>query len=261
MDANDNKDKVIEQIRKVMRLVNGAATEGEKSAAEAAAKRLAEKHGINLDDVTAGDHEIVTRVVSDGVVYRNIATIIPYATSVLHEHFGVIPVVCRMRGTSDRTIRWVGTQINIAIAQHVFHILCREFEKDWAEARLVKRYAKTLAADRTGYVDPKRQKQLVALTKVSRSAYMDGWFYSIHERLARFPLRNDIDQLEAEKKAAQAMIEKMKQAEDIKDKTLSKELSEDELLAAEMGLKAGGKVVLNRTAGGVPDNHAMLGQS
>ena len=45
----DSQDEIIEKIRNIVRLARRAGTDGERVAAEAAAKRLADKHGIALE--------------------------------------------------------------------------------------------------------------------------------------------------------------------------------------------------------------------
>jgi hypothetical protein len=239
----DQKDDIIEQLRKVMRLARRAATDGEKQAAEAAAERIAQKHGIDLTTIEATEASAKAEVVVDG--WRTYpGEEILYITSVLRQHFGVVLVQSR----DGRKVRfkWVGTKINIDIAKHVTVILIRFFKRDWENARKARKMAKALT--HTGMAVSKDMlEKYKALAKLSKSSFMDGWFWTIHQKLREHPLRNDREQYEAERKAAEDMLKKM---QGISDNRSMSDRSKQDRESVIMGYKAAQAVNLNRPCNG-----------
>ena len=238
-------DDIIEKIRKCMRLARNSGSEGEKNAAEASAKRLADKAGLSLSDIIQTDSAIKTDEFCDNTLHPVLGSEIGYVTAVLRQHFGIILIQC-MFGRKVK-YKWVGTKINVEIAKHVFEILIRECRKDWKEARI----ARSLAADLTspkykGYRSPDKERRLVALSKLNKRAFLDGWFYTIHQKLIAHPLRNDIDQFNAEKKSCEEFFKKMQEESDIKDKRKKNGASELDRTSVMMGFDAAKKVNLNR---------------
>lgn len=237
-------DDVIEQLRKVMRLARRAATDGEKLAAEAAAERIAKKHGIDLAAIKTTDSDAKAEFDLGGEKWQTWpGREIYYVTSVLRQHFGVILVQTR-RGRKV-WFKWVGTKINIEIAKHVTVILLRFFKRDWENARKARDMARKLLTGPKAYslADSAR---LRGYGNLSKSAFMDGWFWTIHQKLREHPLRNDREQFEAERKAAEDLLKKL---DDISEDDRSLKQQRD-ARSVKMGHDAARKVNLSRPCEG-----------
>lgn len=240
---SESKDDIIEQLRKVMRLARRAATEGEKQAAEAAAGRIAQKHGIDLSSIETTDSSVKAEVIVDGWKVFPGAEI-AYITSVLRQHFGVVLVQNR-NGRKVR-FKWVGTKINIEIAKHVTVLLIRFFQRDWKNARKARDMAKALT--HTGMaVSTQMIDKYKALSKLNKTSFMDGWFWTIHQKLREHPLRNDREQYEAERKAAEDLLKKM---QGVTDNTSTSDRDKQDRESVMLGYKAAQAVNLNRPCNG-----------
>lgn len=238
-------DDIMEQLRKVMRLARRAATDGEKQAAEAAAERIAKKHGIDLGTVEVTEAEVKAEFdrgdSNDWQIWPGRETF--YVTSVLRQHFGVILVQTR-RGRKVR-YEWVGTKINIEIAKHVTVILLRFFKRDWEDAKRLRGMANKLLTGPKSYVREERER-LQGYGKLTKGAFMDGWFWTIHQKLREHPLRNDREQFEAERKAAEDLLKRM---DDITEHDRTpKEVKDRQSVKA--GFEAAKKVNLSRPCNG-----------
>lgn len=169
-------DDIIETIKKALRLAQKAGTEGERVAAEAAAKRLADAHGINLSNVSVTDAEAKATMRGDERLYPRKGAEVGFACNLIREHFGVVVMQTYRRGDRKMRLTFFGVNINIEIAKYVYDILIREFTKAWGEAK--------------GWGLDKR-------------AFMTGWFKKLDIKLTANPIRNDIDQFRAEAEAAE----------------------------------------------------------
>ena len=245
--SDTGKEDIIAKIKKVMRLAKRAATEGEKTAAEESAKRLAFRAGVNLDDIEVSDADIKTEERMDAEWSTWPGSEIGYITAVLREHFGVIPI--QHRHGNKVKYRWVGTAINIEIAKHIYVLLLRECRKAWKDARIAKGLARGLAHQSYGYKDPSKQRQLVALSNLKKRSFLDGWFYTIHEKLRANPIRNDIEQFKAEKKDCEEFFRRMQEEQDIEDREDRKSKDQDRTSVL-MGFKAAKSVNLSRPCEG-----------
>ena len=242
----NSQDEIIEKIRNIVRLARRAGTDGERVAAENAAKRLADKHGIALETLEETAAEIVTDAfVDDGfktVPYMELG----YITNILREHFGII-LIQERRADRKTRLTWVGTAINVDIAKHVYVVLLRACRKDWGEVRIAKRNAKATAiTSRTTSAD---RHALVQLRNLSQKSFYDGWFTSIHRKLAANPLRNDLEQFAAEKKAAEKKLQEMKEQKNLMEHKRSSAQNRVDRLSSELGLAAGSRINLNRPCG------------
>jgi len=187
-----NQEEIIAKIRKVLALAKKAGTDGEKAAALEAAKRLAKANGIDLDEV---DDTVVDPSVSmaDGEatsVDENGGEEMRLSMAIIRQHFGVCMAVSEIGAgrRMKRRMLWFGSRLNIGVAQWVYHILMRESRKAWESVKDM---------------------------GLKRDLFMHGWFSRIHEILTAHPIRNDLDVLEAERKAAEKQMEKF--AEEQKD--------------------------------------------
>ena len=231
---DSNMDKVIAQIKKVLRLARGTSEAGERAAAEATAKRLAERHGIRLDtlDETDDVKNVMTRDATPHAFHVEDGM----ACGLIRNHFAVVCMVEQL----GRTVHyvWFGNALNIDVARHVQHIVTREARKAYREYRKTHPHA-------------------------VRAAYMQGWFAAIDRTLTLNPLRNDIDQVRSESRQAEATFlawrkEAEKGGQTVNTVDTSKNQrrpNADEVVA---GLRAGMAVNLSRPVGGTTERRDML---
>lgn len=184
-------DEAIAKIRKIMRLVRKAATEGERQAALQAASRLAQCHNIHIEDFTDYDIDIAETVVVHDNKFKttNQSVEVRLATQVLYRHFGVVVFwKCRRDGLAKRTsLSWVGNKLNIGVAKYAFEIMLRESRKHWRECQ--------------GW-------------GFKRDHFIRGWFYTIERKLEENPLRNDTDVFNKETEDARKKIKRLEEEGD-----------------------------------------------
>lgn len=243
----DRQDEVIEKIKKAMRLARKAGTDGERAAAEAAAKRLADAHGISLAsvEVTECDAKAV-RIDGDADRWTRTGKECHYAGMILRKHFGVIVIQHFRRGSRKMRLDFIGSRLNIAVAEYVYEILWRESLRAWGEAHkaVVKEYDAIMEANGVEHRrDWAGRRQRPVLLK--KDSFMCGWFARIDEKLTAHPLRNDMAQLEAEKKAAEDLL---KRQQGVKNKDVRSDKSDAE--SAAKGYAEADKVNLSRPCEG-----------
>lgn len=242
----DRQDEVIEKIKKAMRLARKAGTDGERAAAEAAAKRLADAHGISLASVEVTECEAKAVRVDGEKDWTRTGKECHYASMILRKHFGVIVIQNFRRGSRKMRLDFIGCRLNIAVAEYVYEILWRESLRAWCEAHkaVVKEYDAMMEANgiehRRDWAG--RRKRPVLLKKDS---FMSGWYARIDEKLTAHPLRNDTAQLEAEKKAAEDLL---KRQHGIKDRNFHPDKSDRESMMK--GYAEADKVNLSRPCEG-----------
>ena len=215
---------IIEKIKKAMRLAQKAGTEGERVAAERAAHRLAESNGIDISTLKIGDSEAKAVMKDDGDKLRHYGTESGFAYQLIRKHFGVIVMEWRYKNSTSsiRRVTFFGVNINIEIAKYVYMILMREFHKDYKEVK--------------GWGLDKR-------------SFMTGWFMQIDKKLTDHPLRNDRDQFEAEKEAAERKFkEYQSKTDNIKMRTINRSNKDAESLYR--GFRSAEKVNLSRPCEG-----------
>lgn len=262
MNNGDNTDEVIDKIKRILRLANRAGTDGEANAAKAAAKRLADKSGIRIDDIEAGDSDISTVHVADEKWISANGVEIGYATAVLRRHFGVI--VIRQINPLHRSrsrLSWVGTAINIEIAKYVFEILIRESKKAYNDATLRNKLSKAFykylkkhfSADNLAIVGIKNPAK-----SLDKRSFYTGWYTTIHDKLTRNPIRNDIEQFEAEKRDLERKFKKLQDELGITESNRNRHKTDD-MKAVMMGMDAASKVNLSRPCEGA-DVHGRTGK-
>lgn len=247
-------EEIIQKIKAALRLARRASTAGEQAAAEAAAKRLADKNGIALGELEVEESRVCTgKYDDDNWLSASYGMEIGFITAVLRNHFGIVLVQTR-RADGKIRLSWIGTAINVDIAKHVYAILLRECRKDWGEARIVKRQAKEalkgirISPSLRGLAPgaSSRMNQIAALRDLSKQAFYAGWFSAVNYLLTLHPLRNDLDQLEAERKSANDFLDKMKAEGEIADKQKNPKISEKDRLSFRLGASAGETIRLNR---------------
>ena len=215
---------IIAKIKKAMRLAQKAGTEGERVAAERAAHRLAESNGIDISTLKIGDSEAKAVMKDDGDKFRHYGAESGFAYQLIRKHFGVIVMEWRDKNSTSsiRRVTFFGVNINIEIAKYVYVILMREFHKDYKEVK--------------GW-------------GLNKRSFMTGWFMQIDKKLTNQPLRNDRDQFEAEKEAAERKFkEYQSKTDNIKMRTVNRSNKDAESLYR--GFRSAEKVNLSRPCEG-----------
>lgn len=228
----DSTEQVIEKIKRCIRLAKRAGTDGERAAAEAAAKRLADANGLKLEEIgDAGENVSKARIEETDWTYRRTGAEIAFIIQTIRTHFGVHILQTRRRGCSRMSLTLFGVAMNIEIAKYVYDILLREFYRAWREAK--------------GWGLDKR-------------SFMTGWFMQINQKLTEHPLRNDTEVFEAEKKAAADKYDEYKsQNQDIKQRKTSG--SQKDAEAVYRGFRSAERISLNRPCEGSASGTASLG--
>lgn len=246
--AGNSTDAVIEKIKKCMRLARKAGTDGERQAAEAAAKRMADAHWIALDTISVTDADARATFEKGEKTYIRRGVEDGWISTILRDHFGVTVIQHYRTGDYRMRLSFIGCRINIEVAKYVWDILRRESASAWRDA--TKKNLRDLrdTAEMAGMVIPFGYKFKTTLKKAS---FMAGWFYAINEKLTAHPLRNDRDQFEAEKKAMEQEYERYKSEVDggVKE-TPSRTGNLNDQSAIMAGIAAGKKVNLSRPCEG-----------
>ena len=238
----DAIDKIIERIKKAVRLANKTTESGERETAMRLARNLAEKNGIAFSEVEA-DAVVVDRakqVEEDGFQSYD-AIVDGRICGIIRVHFAVVTMLyIRHIGTTRKVKRtYFGSSLNIEIAKYVADILRREAQKAW-------RNVKRMEANGTlGF-------------KLKRADYMAGFFWKIHKRLTEHPIRNDLDQRDAESKKAEELFEKYRQNNEVKDAKTRGGGANADNASLYSGFMAADKISLNRPCGnGMPSAGAI----
>ena len=245
-ERQDKQDEVIEKIKKAMRLARKAGTDGERAAAEAAAKRLAERNGISLASIEVTECEAKAVRVDGEKDWTRTGKECHYASMILRKHFGVIVIQHFRRGSRKMKLDFIGSRLNIAVAEYVYEILWRESLRAWCEAHkaVVKEYDAMMEANGIEHRrDWAGRRQRPVLLK--KDSFMSGWYARIDEKLTAHPLRNDTAQLEAEKQAAEDLL---KRQQGIKDRNFHSDKSDRESMMK--GYAEADKVNLSRPCEG-----------
>lgn len=243
----DNQEEVIEKIKKAMRLARKAGTEGERAAAEAAARRLANNNGISLESVNYTEYDAkAIRVDGEEAKWIRTGKECHYASMIIRKHFGVIIIQHFRRGCRKMQLDFIGSRLNIAVAEYVYEILWRESLRAWSAAH------KAVKAEYDGLLlahGIEHERDLAGRRKrpvlLKKDSFMTGWFARIDEKLTAHPLRNDMAQLEAEKKAAEDLLKRQK---GIKDRNFHSDKSDRESIMK--GYAEADKVNLSRPCEG-----------
>lgn len=242
-------DEAIAKIRKIMRLVRRAATEGERQAALQAAKRLAAQSGLELSEFEGSDIDIAQtiEVTDESGKTTNNSVEVRLASQVLYRQFGVLLAFTfhKRHGYNDWgelvrkrdmvTLTWVGNRLNIGVAKYVMEIMLRESRKHWRTAK-------------GGFIDLKREH------------FMRGWFYRIEKGLIEHPLRNDREVLEREKDDVKKRMERMEREHNMR-KFRERKVRDIDAESVMNGFSMAGSVKLSRPMNGSESRTAMLGVS
>ena len=245
----DAIDKIIDRIKKAVRLANKTTEAGERETAIRLARNLAEKHGIAFSEVEADAvvADSAKQVEEDGFQSYD-AIVDGRICGIIRAHFAVVTMLyLRHVGTTRKVKRtYFGSSLNIEIAKYVADILRREAQKAW-------RNVKKMEADgMLGF-------------RLKRADYMAGFFWKIHKRLTEHPIRNDIDQRNAESKKAEELFDKYRQNNKVEDHKMRGGGDSADSASLYSGFMAADKIALNRPCGnGMPSagaigKHGVLG--
>lgn len=157
-------DKIVERIKKLLRLGRGTNHTAEAMAAIKKAQELADNSGISIDGIDIDKEQIRITHESGGVKRCSFAR--RYAHAILSRHFSV-----RVFSSSWQGCVYIGPSVNIAIGKHVECFLIRECTSAWAE------FEKTL---------PKRK-----VTANKKKTFEVNFFAGINTVLNKRPIRND----------------------------------------------------------------------
>lgn len=241
----DATDAIIDRIKKAIRLANRTTSEGERDTAMRLARNLAEKNGIAFEDIKAGESDAAKAVKVDDETKKWInGSEVEHVCYILREHFGVV-VMFNRYGTGKMTISWFGSRLNIDIAKHVWHILMRESAKAWAVERGRLATAWLEAENRLRLMYGMIPMRNAKIPRNKKTAFMQGFFWAINQKLKEYPLRND---LEADKEAAKRKFEEFKESNEVKSAKNRKAKADYESMAK--GINAGNKINLNRPCEG-----------
>lgn len=225
----DPMEAVLDKLRHIMRLARRAGTDGERQAAELAARRIADRHGIALESVEIGP-DVGRTVRADEAatgIYRGCE--FGMAAWIIREHFAVQVMFCVNRLRHGR-LSWFGTRINIDVARYAFDIIIRECRKHCRAARA------------------KHARMWRGHMKFSKESFMRGWFHVIDEKLTAHPLRNDLDTFRAEKRRLEAAFDRYRQNNAVTD--VGHRPRETNAWAVAAGMEAAQSVSLSRPCEG-----------
>jgi hypothetical protein len=239
----DAMDAIVEKIKKAMRLAQKAGTEGERVAAENAAKRLASANGIALESITVEDNEAKSAMVEGEDWYRLSGCEVGHAVNLIRRHFAVV-MMLRQHGRRVK-FTYFGCRLNIEIAKYVYEIVIRESRSAWNRTR--KAHATKQLVVRAQYG--------VEMDDLKKGAFMRGFFFALHEKLEKNPIRNDLEQYEAERKSAERKFEEFKSRGGVEETKMRR--SPQDYSAANAGYAAGKGVSLNRPC----DSHGYGGRA
>lgn len=162
------QEKVIDKIKKLLRLGKRTNHDGERDTALAKAAEIAAAAGLDICGIEAGDGE--ARMTRESVILARRTNARIHVHNILRHHFGVFVV-----GGCGQ-ITYFGPAVNIAIARHVEIYLLREAAREWA-----------------AYRDANNLRRR-GLDK-RRKTWERGFFGAVSEALAARPLRNDAAEL------------------------------------------------------------------
>jgi len=124
-------NEVIEKIKKLLRMKNGG-TQGEIENALYLAKKLADKHNIDLNSVDEGDQREPITHRQSGDPKSRLQSEVKYSAVIVQQFFNVKSI---SSGFRKQAIVFIGTRTDIDIAQYVFDFLITHFRHEWKTKR------------------------------------------------------------------------------------------------------------------------------
>ena len=195
----DNIDNIIERIKKAVRLANKTTEAGERDTAMRLARQLADRNGVAFEDILEDNHDAGRQVQESSEWEHAHGVIDGHACVIIRNHFGVV-VMLHARGVM-RKYTYFGNSLNIGIAKYVNEILHREAQKAWREV--------------------KKETEWELGFKIDKKSFMRGWFFRIHKKLTEHPIRNDLDQFAAERKAAEEQFKRYSDDHNVRNSNIA----------------------------------------
>lgn len=227
----NNIDAIIDKIKKAVRLANRTTEEGERAVALRLARSMAERNGLAFDEIEAsagGAEETKTRADNTDEWHSYDAGVDGRICGILREHFAVVMMLNLNKLKHKVRYTFFGCSVNIDTAKYVCDILRREARKAWRGIKELEKLGVT------GY-------------KLSRADFMRGFFFAIHQKLTEHPIRNDADQLAAERKNAEDAFAEYKASNRVEEK--SHKRGKDDTQSILRGIDSASHVSLNRPCG------------
>ena len=236
----DNIDNIIERIKKAVRLANKTTEAGERDTAMRLARQLAERNGVAFEDILENNHDAGRQVHESTEWEHGHGVIDGHACVIIRNHFGVV-VMLHARGVM-RKYTYFGNSLNIGIAKYVNEILHREAQKAWREV--------------------KKETEWELGFKIDKKSFMRGWFFRIHKKLTEHPIRNDLDQFEAERKAAEEQFKRYSDDHNVRNSNIAGAVKRADDASLYHGFMLADRVSLNRPceAGGTGTGVAQVGR-
>jgi Protein of unknown function (DUF2786) len=162
-------DKIVDKIKKLLRLGRGSNHAAEAQAAIEKAYELASGAGISIDGIDI-DKDTLRITHEEGGVRRCVFAR-RCAHGILKRHFSVLVLA-----SSERGCIYVGPSVNIAIAKHVEAFLIRECASSWSA------FSTSMRSQR--------------ITANKRKTYELNFFAGVDSVLRMRPIRNDRDEIQ-----------------------------------------------------------------
>lgn len=130
-----DKNPIIEKIKKLLRMKRGG-TSDEIATALRLAQELADKHGIDLNQVNPDDETILKPIThADEVLGKRVSWESKYAVLICKQFFKVSAFQTVNDVRSKYVYRFVGEEWDIQIATFVYRFLCGHFRREWKTRR------------------------------------------------------------------------------------------------------------------------------
>lgn len=233
----DAIDKIIERIKKAVRLANKTTEAGERETAMRLARNLAEKNGIAFEEIEIEREEVsATHQEEEGELKSMDMAVDGRICGVLRKHFAVVMMMHVYKTRRKVRYTYFGSRLNIDIAKYVADILRREARKSWRDAK---------KNAQCGFFN----------VPLKRADFMAGFFFRIHEKLEANPIRNDRDQVAAESKKAEELFNRYKESNEVDEKEPK---MGSNMASRILGFDSAARVSLNRPCGnGMPSAGAI----
>lgn len=231
-------DKIIERIKKAVRLANKTTEAGERETAMRLARNLAEKNGIAFDEIEI-EREAVgsARQEEEDELKSMDMAVDGRICGVIRNHFAVVMMMHLYKTRRKVRYTYFGSRLNIDIAKYVADILRREARKAWRNA--------------------KRNAQCgIFSNNLKRADFMAGFFFRIHMKLKENPIRNDRDQVAAESNKAEELFDRYKERNEVNE---TKPKTGNNIASRILGFDSAAMISLNRPCGNGMQSAGAIG--
>lgn len=135
-----SNEKIIDQIKKLLRMKRGG-TAAEVESALSIALKLASKYGIDINSVDPNDESKTDPITEENIsILSRIQAERKYAAMIAQRFFNVrlllISNILELTSFSKKSaIRFIGTKSDIEIAKYVYNFLVKHFQREWNTKR------------------------------------------------------------------------------------------------------------------------------